>query len=138
MSPSNQPIFLQITQSLNLDPNILTVSCPNVDGVYGGAMGPAQFVPSTWELYADDVTGITGHSPASPWNDADAFVATALYLKDAMVGCTSLYSSGVSQERCVAAKYYAGGRWKNYLWTYGEAVVEQAQSFANDVATITK
>jgi peptidoglycan hydrolase CwlO-like protein len=138
MSPSNQPIFLQIAQSLNLDPGILTVSCPNADGVYGGAMGPAQFVPSTWELYATSVANITGHNPASPWNDADAFVATALYLKDAMTGCSSLYSSSVSQERCVAAKYYAGGRWKNYLWTYGEAVVEQAQGFASDIATITK
>jgi len=138
MSPSNQPIFLQIVQSLNLDSNILTVSCANSDGVYGGAMGPAQFEPSTWELYADSVTGITGHSPASPWNNADAFVATGLYLKDAATGCSSIYSSSVSQERCVAAKYYAGSRWKNYLWTYGEAVVEEAQQFTSDITTITK
>lgn len=138
MSPSNQPVFLQIAQSLNLDPGILTVSCPNADGVYGGAMGPAQFVPSTWVLYAGSVAGVTGHNPPSPWNDADAFVATALYLKDAMTGCVPLYSSRVSQERCVAAKYYAGSRWKRYLWTYGEAVVQQAQSFASDIATITK
>ena len=55
MSPSNQPLFLAITQSLNLDPSEMMVSCPNADGVYGGAMGPAQFEPSTWDIYASAV-----------------------------------------------------------------------------------
>jgi len=137
MSPANIPLFLAIVQSLNLDPDSMLVSCPNRDGVYGGAMGPAQFVPSTWNLYAPSVVKVTGNSPSSPWNNADAFVATALYLKDAMTGCKATYSALTSQERCTAAEYYAGGRWQNYLWTYGEAVVERAQSFAADINTIT-
>ena len=95
-------------QSLNLDPDTMLVSCPNADGAYGGAMGPAQFVPSTWNLYASAVAGVTGDNPPSPWNDADAFVATALYLKDGMTGCQAVYSAVLSQERCTAAKYYAG------------------------------
>lgn len=137
MSPSNQPLFLAITQSLNLDPNEMMVSCPNTDGVYGGAMGPAQFEPSTWDNYSTAVAEITKDDPPSPWSDNDAFVATALYLKDGMTSCETLYSIPLSQERCTAAKYYAGGDWKNYLWTYGEAVVERAQSFASDIQTIT-
>ena len=104
---------------------------------FTGRHGPAQFVPSTWNLYASAVSGVTGDNPPSPWNNADAFVATALYLKDGMVGCQAVYTAPLSQERCTAAKYYAGSHWKSYLWTYGEAVVERAQGFAADIQTLT-
>ena len=136
MSPSNIPVFLQIVQQLGLNPDDMMVSCANADGAYGGAMGPAQFEPSTWELYASSIAQVTGDNPPSPWKNSDAFVATALYLKDAMQGCVATYSAKIDQERCTAAKYYAGGNWKNYLWTYGEAIVEQAQTFTQDIATI--
>ncbi len=136
MSPSNIPVFLKIVQQLGLNPSDMMVSCANSDGAYGGAMGPAQFEPSTWELYASSITSVTGDNPPSPWSNADAFVATALYLKDAQQGCIASYSAKLDQERCTAAKYYAGGDWSNYLWTYGEAIVEQAQTFTQDIATI--
>jgi membrane-bound lytic murein transglycosylase B len=136
MSPSNIPTFLQIVKQLGLNADSMMVSCANSDGAYGGAMGPAQFEPSTWELYAARVTRITGNDPPSPWSNADAFVATGLYLEDAMSGCKANYTATASIERCTAAKYYAGGNWANYLWTYGEAIVEQAQTFTQDIATI--
>lgn len=127
------PVFLGLLNELNINPDTVTVSCPNRDGLYGGAMGPAQFIPSTWNLYKDKVSEVTGSKPPSPWRNGDAFVATALYLQDSMRGCNNIYSRLSDRERCAAAKYYAGARWRRHLWGYGDRVVTQAQQFQSDI-----
>lgn len=74
--------FLQITSKLGYDPDDMPVSRKPNYGC-GGAMGPAQFLPSTWLLFEDKVADLTGHNPPDPWRVEDAFTAAALYLADA-------------------------------------------------------
>lgn len=121
--------FLQITAELGLNPDLTLVSCPNTDGAYGGAMGPAQFIPTTWITYRDKVAAITGNSPASPWRNVDAFVAAGLYLKSAGAG---------SSEVNAAARYYCGSNWSRYVCTqvYGKAVADRAAQFEQDIQVL--
>ncbi|OIO45322.1 hypothetical protein COX24_01545 [bacterium (Candidatus Gribaldobacteria) CG23_combo_of_CG06-09_8_20_14_all_37_87_8] len=86
------PVFLQLISDLNKNNLLKTdafntpVSCCMIsNGSYfgwGGAMGPAQFIPSTWNIYADEIATISGATLANPWNIRDAFLANALYLRD--------------------------------------------------------
>lgn len=140
------PVFLEIIEKLKntgkAPPEPILISCPNRDGLYGGAMGPAQFIPSTWAIYEASISKIAGSSPPNPWNNADAFVGTALYLKDAY-NSRSCQNYGEQYdhilpkqtllERCAAAKYYAGGRWFTYRFVYGDPVVERANRFQQDI-----
>lgn len=130
MNPKEWNTFFAITKSVGIDPETQMVSCANADGVYGGAIGPAQFLPSTWQKYAAKITAITGNPIANPWNSSDAFIAAALYVKDA---------GAATDERMAAAKYYCGGNWNRYVCTevYGRRVVEEAASFQNDINDIT-
>jgi len=140
MSDSQKPSFLALTTALGLNPNTTPVSCPIVsDGQYGGAMGPSQFMPTTWwdidseRGYQKRIEKITGNVPASPFSNLDAFTGTALYLSDGLSGCRSVYKTQYSQEACAAAKYYAGGNWRKHMNGYGYSVADRAAEFQKDI-----
>ncbi len=96
--------FLEITGALGLDPYKTAVSCP-IAGVagWGGAMGPAQFIPSTWKLFADRLKVALGHY-ANPWSPEDSFMASGLYLTD--LGAVGTSAAAQSKAAC---KYYGSG-----------------------------
>src|SRR3989338_7830210 len=117
--------FLKITSDLGLNPDILPVSKKPWYGC-GGAMGPAQFMPTTWALYTDRIAKAVGHNPPNPWNPSDAFMAAAILLMDNGADKGTQYA-----ERLAALRYLAG--WKNaekpsYSF-YGDDVMELAAKY---------
>jgi len=119
----DQTIFLDLTKRLGLDPDSVPLSCPLSSGGWGGAMGPAQFIPATWVSYEARVAQALGKSAVSPWNPEDAFTASALYLAD--LGAAA---GGYTAERTAALKYYSGSNWslpQNAF--YGDGVMRHAQ-----------
>jgi hypothetical protein len=96
--------FFSVTTALGRDPFKTLVSCP-IAGVagYGGAMGPAQFIPSTWGGYKTRLKNLIGHD-ADPWNPRDAFMASAMLLTDK--GAIGNVPSAQSRAACL---YYGTG-----------------------------
>lgn len=110
------PLFLTITAELGKDPYQTPISCGSS---WGGAMGAAQFIPSTWMGYRAEVVRITGHSLPNPWNMEDAFVAAAAKLsKD---GASSQTRAG---EMAASKRYYCGSATstKSSCITYANSV----------------
>ncbi len=103
MSPSRDvPVFIELMAELGRDPFTTRVSCPQSIG-WGGAMGPAQFIPSTWKMHASAIGALVGKATPDPWDPQDAFMASALYLSN--LGASS---GGYNAERDAACRYYSG------------------------------
>jgi peptidoglycan hydrolase CwlO-like protein len=126
MKPSRdvQP-FLDITNQLGFNAFKTVVSCPIPSaGGYGGAMGPAQFIPSTWVLFEDRLKATLGHF-ANPWDPQDAFTASSMYLSDLGAVGTS-YTSEIK----AACKYYGTG---GSTCSYGRSVMNLRNSIQSDI-----
>lgn len=121
MKPNQHSAYLAICEKLGFNPDMMPVSRKAWYG-WGGAMGPAQFLPRTWLGYESRIAAATGHSPPSPWDMDDAFIASALYLANA--GATS---QTYKAEHRAYMIYLAGSNWrKQYLQFYGDRVMDLA------------
>ncbi len=117
--------FLDITSTLGFNAFKTVVSCP-IAGVagYGGAMGPAQFIASTWKIFEDRLKNTLGRLP-NPWNPEDAFLASAMYLSD-----LGAKAGTASSELRAACKYYGSG---GSTCSYGRSVQTLKNSIQADI-----
>jgi hypothetical protein len=152
------PVYLKITEVLGYNPSSMPVSKQPGYG-WGGAMGPGQFIPSTWACYGGFVNVTTGKcgkgkdgtykgpweydeskdivrrnlgkaSVSDPWAPQDAIMATALLMKE-----NGAAAGTAAAERLAALRYFAG--WGNanksaYAF-YGEGVMDNAEYFQNQI-----
>jgi len=160
MAPArDQPVFLYITQTLGLDPNKMPVSKKPWYG-WGGAMGPGQFIPSTWVCYGGFINSQTNSClPSSgvtnfwqgPWqyvagkdrvrkllgasapsNPWDAQVA--IMATAMLMADNGAGKQTPAAERLAALRYFAGGHASNPAYAfYGDGVMEFAAAFQKDI-----
>lgn len=118
--------FFEITTSVGRDPYKTLVSCPIGGSGYGGAMGPAQFIPSTWQLLKGRIASLLGIKTPDPWYAKDAFMASAIYLTD-----LGAKEDSYTSERNAACRYYSGRKCdtkKPNNSFYGDSVMKKAAS----------
>lgn len=121
--------FIKITNALGVDPNTQKVSKEPSYGC-GGAMGPAQFIPSTWIAYAPEVARLTGRVATNPWNTEDAFTAAAIKL--ARGGASSQTRAG----ELAAAKAYISGNpncTQAICTSYSNTILTKAAAIERDL-----
>jgi membrane-bound lytic murein transglycosylase B len=126
LSRDVQP-FLAITSALGRDPYKTLVSCP-LDVGYGGAMGPSQFIPSTWVLFSKRIGNALGKSATDPWNPEDAFMATGMYMGD--LGASS---DSFTSQRNAACRYYSGRSCSGSNTFYGNQVMARVKSIQDNI-----
>jgi len=110
MSPTRDvPVFTALMAKLGRDPQTTPVSCwiamysGGSPTGWGGAMGPSQFIPSTWKIFEKRIENSTGAAAANPWNPYHAITAMAMYLQD-----LGAVAGDEASERNAACKYYSG------------------------------
>jgi len=121
MQPASREPFLRITKKLGIDPYTAKIARRPASGKgWGGAIGPAQIMPATWEGIEPRLIQLTGKPTVNPYELADAFVATAIFLADR--GATA-----PGGEREAVGRYIAGPNWQYYSWYIDKVMAVAAE-----------
>lgn len=146
----DQPVFFALAEVLGFSPLSQQISCPWIDrGTrrgWGGAMGPSQFIPSTWAFYGgienvgsgweynkskDRIRQLTGRTSASsPFVNQDAFMATSLLMAD-----NGASRGTYASERLAAIRYFAGwaGASNPVNFPYGDSVMQRKARLQSEI-----
>ncbi|MDD5318574.1 MAG: hypothetical protein PHF79_02005 [Candidatus Pacebacteria bacterium] len=119
--------FIALMSQLGRDPYHTRVSCPFTTG-YGGAMGPAQFIASTWALNVGRLQNALNVSVPDPWRPLDAFMAAALYMED-----LGAVGGSYTAERNAACRYYSGRTCSGSNKFYGDQVMAKATDIQGNI-----
>lgn len=124
MHPASREAFVRITSKLGLDLHKAPIARrPSSGQGWGGAVGPAQIMPATWETIEGRLEALMKKSPVNPYELTDAFVATALFLADRE-------AADKAKEREAVGRYIAGSNWEYYGW-YIDRVMAVAKEYEN-------
>ena len=135
------PVFTSFMSKIGRDPQKTPISCwiaaysGGKPSGWGGAMGPSQFIPSTWQLFEDRIEKITGSSFADPWKPYHAITATSLYLED-----LGAIAGNEASERNAACKYYSGRSCASSSAGagYGNSVMKKLYAMQADIDKLQK
>ncbi|EKE16120.1 MAG: hypothetical protein ACD_11C00030G0028 [uncultured bacterium] len=118
--------FKNICEELDYNYKKQKISCAASWGGYGGAMGVAQFMPTTWIGYKSAISRYTGHNPPDPWNLTDGVVGMAEKLNRAG-------ANNKKNEHYAAKVYYCGGPgsayWKTKCEDYADTVISWSNGY---------
>jgi putative PIN family toxin of toxin-antitoxin system len=114
MHPLSIEPFKRLTAKLGLDPYATPIS------LGGGAIGPGQFLPQTWETLEGRVASLLGQSLANPFELTDAMLGTGLYLADRGAGNPASEYEAVGR--------YISPNWQKFTW-YIDRVLAVAKEY---------
>ena len=117
--------FLRLMKKLGRDPYQTPISRrPASYAGWGGAIGPGQFMPWTWETLETRIAVLSGKPVPDPFTLADALVGVGIMLADR--GATD-----TAKEAEAVARYLAGPNWIYHLW-YSSRVLAVADEYVRE------
>jgi len=122
--PDHREAFVRVTQKLGLPLTAPVSRKPTNYSGWGGAMGPGQIMPGTWERVEPALASLTGQKSPSPYNLQDAFVATAVILQGGGAASGNEYEA--------VNRYFAGPNWQRFTW-YGDRVLAVAKEYEGKI-----
>jgi membrane-bound lytic murein transglycosylase B len=125
MHPASREAYLRLMDKLGRDPyNTPFSRRPRHVTGWGGAIGPGQFLASTWEGIESRVAQLAGKTVPDPFNLGDAVIGVAIMLADRG-------AARPAGEYEAVGRYQAGPNWSYHGW-YIDRVLAVAAAYEQE------